>query len=86
MIELTCCSSPNWGSDTTDVGHVDSLDLMLGRCSSCGAYWLNVFCVATNTAGYEPVSYDDARIMLAIPSGPELKAFMKTWLRAHFWD
>jgi hypothetical protein len=83
MIELTCCSSSNWGSDTTDLGHVDSFDFMLGRCSNCGAYWLNVFCVATNTTGYEPVSNDDARIMLAIPPGPELKAFMKAWSREH---
>ena len=83
MIELTCCSSSNWGSDTTDLGHVDSFDFLLGRCSNCGAYWLNVFCEATKITGYEPVSDDDARTMLATPRGPELKAFMKAWFREH---
>lgn len=66
-----------------DLGHVGSFEFMLGRCSNCGAYWLNVFCVATNTYGYESVSNDDARIMLATPWGPELKAFMKAWFCEH---
>lgn len=83
MIELTCCSSSKWGTDITDLGHEDSCDFLLGQCSNCGAYWVNVFCEASGITGYEPVSNDDARIMLATPPGPELMAFMNAWSREH---
>jgi len=66
-----------------DVGREDGCDLLLGRCSNCGAYWLNVFQDAGGYTGYEPVSEDDARTILALPWGPELKSFMKAWARAH---
>ena len=44
LIELTCCSSPNRDPDMMDLGCEDTCDFMLGRCSNCDAYWLNVFC------------------------------------------
>jgi hypothetical protein len=83
MIELTCCSSPKWDSNYVDLGREDACDLLLGRCNNCGAYWLNVFQDATGYTGYEPVSDDDAQMMLTLTSGPELKAFMKAWTRKH---
>ena len=83
MTELACCSSPTWGSETTDLGHADSCDFLLGRCGNCGAYWLNVFSEATKITGYERVSDDDARAMLTTPWGPALKAFMRAWFREH---
>jgi hypothetical protein len=64
-----------------DMGHQDSCDFMLGRCSNCGSYWMDVFCEAGYTSGYERVSDEDAKIMIDTPPGPELKAFMKEW----FW-
>jgi len=83
MNELTCCKSPEVGTATTDLGHADSFDFLLLRCSNCGSYWLNVFCETTSITGYEPVSDEDARAMLAIPPGGELKAFMKAWSYKH---
>jgi len=83
MTKLTCCRFSKLGSKMTDMGRVDEFELMLGRCRNCGAYWMDVFCVAANTTGYEPVSDDDARKMLSIPPGPELRAFMKAWSREH---
>jgi hypothetical protein len=83
MDKLTCCSSPVWGPDYVDMGREDACDLLLGRCINCGAYWLNVFQDSSGITGYEPVSADDAHKMLALPSGPELKAFMKNWTREH---
>jgi uncharacterized OB-fold protein len=46
------------------VGHFDPFEFMLGRCRNCGAYFMDEFCVASNTSGYERVSDDDVKIML----------------------
>jgi hypothetical protein len=83
MDKLTCCRSPKLDSHFTDLGHMDSFEFMLGQCIHCGAYWMDIFCVASNTSGYEQVSDDDARIMLTTPSGPELKSYIKAWFREH---
>jgi hypothetical protein len=83
MKELTCCCRSKWGPDVTDMGHFDSFEFMLGRCSNCGAYWMHLFCVAANSEGYERVTDNDARIMLTTSWGPELKTFMKAWFRVH---
>jgi hypothetical protein len=39
--------------------------------------------VAVSTTGYEPVSAEDARKMLSLPPGPQLKTFLKDWEREH---
>ena len=82
MKEPACCNNPNWDLDRTDLGHKSSFEFMLGRCSNCGAYWLNAFCVASNTTEYERISDQEARIMLGMPRGPELNAFVYEW----FWE
>ncbi len=83
MEELTCCAKPNWDLDRTDLGHAASFEFMLGRCSNCGAYWLNVFSASSNTSGFERVSSEDARTMLKTPSGPELSALVYKWFCEH---
>lgn len=83
MKEPTCCNNSNWDLDRMDLGHKDSFEFMLGRCRNCGTYWLNIFCVATNTTGYERISDDDVRIMLNIPWGPERNAFVYKWFIEH---
>ena len=40
---------------------------------------MNVFCVASGISGFEPVQLSDVERMKSIPSGPELKAFMRNW-------
>ncbi len=40
---------------------------------------MNVFCVATSTTGYEPVTLSDVEQMKSLPDGPGVKAFMRAW-------
>ena len=82
MNKLNCCGSPKWGPEM-DMGHFDSFEFMLGKCTHCGAWWMDVFCIAANSSGYEQVTDEEARIMLATPWGPELKAIMKAWFNEH---
>jgi hypothetical protein len=83
MTKLNCCRCSKLDPKMTDMGRVDEFELMLGRCSKCGVYWMDAFCVAANTTGYARISEDDARKMLSLPPGPELKAFLKAWDREH---
>jgi hypothetical protein len=78
MNQLTCCKTSSWVSEL-DLGHAASFEYILGKCDRCGAYWMNVFCVATGITGFEPVSVTDVDRMKSIPAGPELKAFMRSW-------
>ena len=81
MNEKACCDSPRRDCEPRDLGHVGSFEFVLVRCRHCGSYWMNAFCTATNTTGFEAVSEADAQIMLNKPSGPELKAFVYKWFR-----
>ena len=78
MSQLTCCKNSSWVSEL-DLGHAAGFKYMLGKCERCGACWMNVFCVASSITGFEPVSVADAERMKAIPAGPELKTFMRSW-------
>ena len=82
MNTLTCCTSPILNSESTDLGHADSFEFMLTSCTCCGAFWMNVFSVASGISGLEPVSAADAATMLALnslQSGRERKEFMRDW-------
>jgi hypothetical protein len=86
MQTLTCCASPQLNPESTDLGHADSFEFMLASCTQCGAYWMNVFCVANGRSGFEPVSAEDAATMLtlnALESGRERKEFMRNWAYEH---
>lgn len=82
MATLNCCNSPILSEKPTDLGRADSFEFMLTNCTYCGAYWMNVFCVATGISGYEPVSAEDAATMLTLntlESGRQRKEFMRDW-------
>lgn len=81
MQESICC--PNWDFNGIDLGHQGSFEFMLGRCSHCGAYWLNAFCTATNTTGYERICDEDARAMINMPPGAAQTAFVYKWFCEH---
>ncbi len=84
MKNLNCCIFSKWDQNTArDLGRVGDFEFVLGRCSKCGRYWMSAYCVAVSTNGYEPVSDEDAQKMLALPPGPELKAFLKEWEKKH---
>ena len=78
MEHPTCCKKPSWISEV-DLGHAGGFDYVLGKCDRCGAYIMNVFCVASGITGFEPVSLSDRERMKSIPLGPELKVFMRKW-------
>jgi hypothetical protein len=78
MDRPTCCKKPSWILEL-DLDHAGGFEYALGKCGRCGAYALNVFCVATSITGFEPVSVSDVERMKTIPSGPERKAFMREW-------
>ena len=82
MNDLPCCKAPSWVAEI-DLDHAGGFDFMLGKCERCGTYWMNVFCVASSTTGYEPVNPDDVERMRTFPSGPERKAFMRAWADEH---
>lgn len=80
MDKLTCCKSPSWQPES-DLGQAEGFDYLLGKCSHCGALWMNVFCVATGITGHEPVAVGDAERMRCAADGTELKELMRDWGR-----
>lgn len=73
-----CCAQPSWNPEL-DLGQAGGLDFLLGRCGACGAYSMNVFCVATSASGYESVTPHDTERMKSVEPGPERKALMRAW-------
>jgi hypothetical protein len=78
MEQPTCCTKPSWVADV-DLAHAGGFEYLLGQCNACGAWSMNVFCVASATTGFESVSPTDVARMKSIPAGPERKGFMRNW-------
>lgn len=84
MKNLNCCWRAKWNqAEARDLGRVAEFEFVLSRCGNCGAWWMSVYCSAVSTNDYAPVSEADAQKMLALPPGPELKAFLKGWEKQH---
>ena len=71
MNQPTCCKKASWTSEL-DLGQAGGFEYLLGKCEGCGAYSMNVFCVASGINGFETVSPSDVERMKSIPAGPEL--------------
>jgi hypothetical protein len=82
MKSSPCCDRFAWSAER-DLGHADSMEFVLGKCSNCGINFVNVFCVATGTTGYESVTPADAQQMRGITAGADMKNFMRSWSRLH---
>ena len=78
MEQPTCCTKPSWTREL-DLGHAGGFEYVLGRCAACGAWSMNVFCVASSAAGFESVTPADVERMKSIPPGAERKALMRNW-------
>ena len=78
MTEPNCCEKPPWRYER-DLGSAGGFDFALGKCARCGTVWMNVFCVAAGTSGYERVTVADADAIRAIREAGPLKAFMRRW-------
>ncbi len=74
---LNCCASPSWIA-ARDLGAASGFDYLQGICATCGAAWMDVFCVATGISGYERISPADAAALAAIDD-QDLKSFMRDW-------
>jgi hypothetical protein len=73
-----CCKRPAWAAEL-DLGSARGFEYALGRCAACGAYRMNVFCVATGITGFEPVTASDIERLRAARDSPELKALLCDW-------
>jgi hypothetical protein len=62
-----------------DLGHAEGFEYLIGRCRSCGAPWMSVFCVASGIAAYERVSPADVEAIRSLENGTALKDFMRRW-------
>jgi hypothetical protein len=82
MDQPDCCIGPSWKAEL-DLDHASGFEFVLGKCERCGAYSMNVFCVAASTTGFELVSPSEVERMKSIPSGPERKALMRAWAETH---
>lgn len=82
MHSLSCCEDPAWVAER-DLPHAGGFDYLLGRCSRCGAPWLNVFCVATGVTGYERVQQADVQAIQSIQDMVQLKDYMRRWASKH---
>lgn len=82
MAEFVYCKKRNWAFER-DLSHAHSFDFILGKCASCGSYSMNVFCTANGISGFEAVSLQDLTQILSMPSGQELKEFLKSWSYAN---
>jgi len=76
---MKCCWWPKWVAER-DVGSARGFDMTLGKCKRCGTPWMNVFCVAASTGGFEPVKPADVEAIRAIKDPQELKQFMRSWV------
>ena len=81
MSTLSCCKNSTWKS-IEDLGHAYSFDVILGKCSACEKYWVNVFSTATAITGHERVTKNDAKKFIKLNKNPnkELKIALKAWL------
>ena len=78
MSQLTCCQDPSWVLER-DLGSAEGFEYLIGKCSCCGAPWMNVFCVASGITGYERVTPAEVEAFQSIRDGPELKSFLRRW-------
>jgi hypothetical protein len=80
---LNCCSKPQLSASKEELGSARGFEFTHATCTSCGAHWLQVYCVATSIPGFERVSDQDAKAMLAEHSVEEHKKIMQAWADQH---
>ena len=78
MADFQCCSCAQWVR-TKDLGHADSFEFDLGKCSKCEKPWIHLYCVANHATSYEPIKEEDLEKILSIENGKEFKAAMRNW-------
>lgn len=81
--QASCCGQAGWQLER-DLGHALGLDALLGRCPHCGTRSVHLHCTPAARGSYVQPRADDLHQMIALPRGPELKAFLKRWIEAAF--
>jgi hypothetical protein len=80
---LNCCRTPRLSASKDGLGQARGFEFTHATCTSCGAHWLEVYCVATSVPGFERISDQEASAMLAEQSVEAHKALMKGWADRH---
>ena len=71
--ESSCCPGSQW-SRVADLGHTQTFDCALVRCSACGRPWAHLWTpFAPKDASYSPLDEAAAQDLAAMPAGPERK-------------
>ncbi|MBN2517887.1 MAG: hypothetical protein JXB14_03500 [Candidatus Altiarchaeota archaeon] len=78
MRNFKCCPNGKW-ERLKDLGHADSFDFILDKCSVCGKYWASIFCTPTAVLGYEEVRKHDAEELISL-DGKQLKKAISDWM------
>ena len=78
MKELTCCEDSVWAL-VLALPSASGFEYVLGKCETCGAPWMNVFCVASSITGFERISPDDVEKILSTTDSAELKQLLRGW-------
>ena len=73
-----CCPNSEW-IRTMDLGHADSFEFDLGKCSKCERPWVHLYCVANHVTGFEPIKQVDLERLLSIPRGKAFNDAMRIW-------
>lgn len=80
---LNCCGTPRLGGAKDDLGNARGFEFMHSTCMTCGAHWLEVFCVASGISDTERISDQESTMMLAAEPRSERKQVMAAWADEH---
>jgi hypothetical protein len=79
---VICCENPKY-EQIEELGHVESVDWDLGRCTSCGAYLLQQWSeYAPASVFYDKLSAEDGEFLKTAEQRPRL-IFLKKWYNDH---
>jgi hypothetical protein len=79
MTGFACCASSKWAA-IIDLGSTQGFDVILGRCDSCGRYWMKVWSPLAPASRYLPMAGDLARRVSTMPAGEARKRALAAWL------
>lgn len=78
MADFHCCPGAKWVR-TKELGHADSFEFDLGKCSKCEKPWVHLYCVANHVTGFEPIKEEDLERLLSIENENEFKDATRNW-------
>jgi len=77
--ENACCPDAQW-TRVADLGHAQTIDCALVRCSACGRPWMHLWTPYAPKESYSPLDDAAAEELAAMPPGPERKRRLRELL------